>query len=87
VASSRVFVSAHYPSDVVAGFLLGGAFAWFFALTLAQAGIALAQERDGTIKARAIAMRHLFQQPGGFSVAMRCLWLAIFGLGSPAAAV
>jgi membrane-associated phospholipid phosphatase len=87
VASSRVFVSAHYPSDVVAGFLLGGAFAWFYALALAQAGTALAHKRDGTIKARAIAMRRVFLQPGGFSVAMGCLWLAIFGLGLPTAAV
>jgi membrane-associated phospholipid phosphatase len=87
VASSRVFVAAHYPSDVVAGFALGGAFAWFLALTFAQAGIALAQGREGTIKARAIAIRRTFSRPGGFSVAMGCLWLAIFGLGLPTSAV
>ena len=63
VASSRVFVLAHYPSDVIAGFLLGGAFTWFYALALAKAGIALARISGGTIKARAIAIRHIFLQP------------------------
>lgn len=87
VASSRVFVAAHYPSDVVAGFAIGGAFAWFLALALAEAGIALAYGLEGTIKARAIAVRRVFSQSGGFSIAMGCLWLAIFGLGLPTAAV
>jgi hypothetical protein len=87
VASSRVFVAAHYPSDVVAGFALGGAFAWFLALMLAEAGVALAHGPEGTIKARAIAIRSIFSLPGGFSIAMGYLWLAIFGLCLPTAAV
>lgn len=87
VASSRIFVAAHYPSDVVAGFAFGAAFAWFLALALAEAGIALANGLEGTIKARAIAIRRIFSQSGGFSIAMGCLWLAIFGFGLPTAAV
>jgi membrane-associated phospholipid phosphatase len=87
VASSRVFVAAHYPSDVVAGFAFGAAFAWFLALALAEAGIAFAHGLEGTIKARAIAIRRIFSLSGGFSIAMGCLWLAVFGFGLPTAAV
>lgn len=87
VASSRVFVMAHYPSDVVAGFLLGAAFTWFYAQALCQAEIVFARKPDGTIKARAIAIRHIFLRPGGFSIAMGSLWLAIFGLRPPTTAV
>jgi len=87
VASSRIFVAAHYPSDVVAGFALGAAFAWFLALMLAEARVGLAPGPGGTIKARATAIRSVFSRSGGFSIAMGCLWLAIFGFGLPTAAV
>ena len=87
VASSRMFVAAHYPSDVVAGFALGAAFAWFLALALAEAGVALAHGPGGTIKARATAIRSVFSRSGGFSIAMGCLWLAILGFVLPTAAV
>lgn len=80
VASSRVFVSAHYPSDVVAGFLLGAAFTWFYALALSHAGVVFARNPGGTIQTRAVAIRHIFLQPGGFSIAMGCFWLALFGM-------
>jgi len=30
IASSRVFVSSHYPSDVAAGMAIGIMGAWFF---------------------------------------------------------
>jgi len=83
VASSRVFVSAHYPSDVVAGFLLGAALTWFFALALEEAGLVFALKPDGTIKTRTIAIRHVFLRSGGFSIAMGSLWLAIIGRGIP----
>lgn len=81
VASSRVFVKAHYPSDVVAGFLIGAAFAWLYALALARCGVVFAR---GTMRPRVIAIRHIFLRPGGFSIAMGCLWLALFGVGARA---
>jgi undecaprenyl-diphosphatase len=37
IAISRVFVSAHYPSDVAAGMLIGVLGAWFFATRLPDA--------------------------------------------------
>lgn len=87
VASSRIFVAAHYPSDVVAGFTLGAAFAWYFALVLAEARVALAPGLGGTVKARAMAIRSTFSRSGGFSIAMGSLWLAILGFGLPTAAL
>lgn len=81
IASSRVFVAAHYPSDVVAGFLLGGALTWYYALALSAAGVVFLQKTDGVIRTRAVAIRHMSRQPGGFSIAMGSLWLAIFGVG------
>ena len=81
IASSRVFVSAHYPSDVVTGFLLGAAFTWYYAISLSLAGTAFLRSADGTIRARAVAIRRLLRKPGGFSIGMGCLWLAVFGVG------
>lgn len=79
VAASRVFVAAHYPSDVAAGFLLGASFSWFFALALCHAGTVFERGPDGTIKLRAIAMRRVFLRSGGFSIAMGNLWHALIG--------
>ena len=80
VASSRVFIGVHFPSDVVAGFLIGAGFTWLYVLALAEAGIVFAHGPGGTIRARTLAMRHVFLQPGGFSVAMGGLWLAVLGI-------
>lgn len=79
VASSRVFIGVHFPSDVVAGFMIGAAYTWFYALALAQAGIVFARQPGGTIRARVSAIGHIFRQPGGFSMVMGSLWLAVLG--------
>lgn len=39
LASTRIFVGAHYPSDVIAGFAFGLWFAWLVALVFAERGI------------------------------------------------
>jgi len=69
VAFSRVVVGSHYPSDVVGGFLLGGAYTWFYAVALAQAGIGFARGVDGTIRARVVAIRRVFWRPRRLQVA------------------
>lgn len=79
VASSRVIVGAHHPSDVVAGFLLGGAYTWFYALALAEAGIAFAREPSGPIRARVTAIRDVFRTRRGLSTALGGLFLAVVG--------
>jgi membrane-associated phospholipid phosphatase len=63
VAFSRVAVGAHYPSDVVGGFLLGAAYTWFYALALAEAGIGFAHGPGGTIRARVMGIRRVFWRP------------------------
>jgi undecaprenyl-diphosphatase len=79
IALSRVIVGAHYPSDIVAGFMLGSAFTWFYALALAGAGIGFAVTPSGTIKARAVAIRRVFGRPRGLSRALSGLWSAFAG--------
>jgi undecaprenyl-diphosphatase len=79
IALSRVVVGAHYPSDIVAGFMVGSAFTWFYALALAGAGIGFAVTPSGTIKARAVAIRGVFGRPRGLSRALRGLWSAFAG--------
>jgi len=78
VASSRVVVGAHFPSDVVAGFLLGAAFTWFYTLALAGARIGFARTPAGPITARVLAVRKVFKQPRGLRTAIAGLWSAIF---------
>jgi undecaprenyl-diphosphatase len=77
IAISRVVVGAHYPSDIVAGFMLGTGFTWFYALALAAAGIGFAVTPTGTIKARAVAIRGVFGRPGGLLRALRGLGAAL----------
>lgn len=79
VASSRVIVGAHYPSDVVAGLLLGAAYTWFYALALSEAGIAFAREPSGPITARVTAIRGVFRPRRGVSSALGGLFVAVVG--------
>jgi undecaprenyl-diphosphatase len=69
VAVSRVIVGAHYPSDVVGGFLWGAAYTWFYALALAEAGIGFARGPGGTLRARVVAIRRVFWRSRGLQVA------------------
>jgi membrane-associated phospholipid phosphatase len=69
VAVSRVVVGAHYPSDVVGGFLWGAAYTWFYALALAAAGIGFARGPGGTIRARVVAIRRVFWRSRGLQAA------------------
>jgi undecaprenyl-diphosphatase len=52
VATSRVFVRAHYPSDVLAGCLLGAFTAWLFARVLAQRRLIFGFDDAGSLTRR-----------------------------------
>ena len=52
IATSRMFVGAHYPSDVLAGGLLGGVTAWLIARILAQRRIVFGFSEDGSLVRR-----------------------------------
>ena len=52
IAASRMFVSAHYPSDVLAGGLLGGLTAWLIARVLAQRRIVFGFSEGGSLVRR-----------------------------------
>ncbi len=47
IAVSRLFIAAHYPSDVVAGGLLGALTAWLLARVLAQRRLLFDFDRNG----------------------------------------
>ena len=81
VASSRVFVGSHYPSDVVSGFLLGAGFAWSYAHSLTKRGIGFARNPGGAVRARVVAIRTVFWQPRGPMMAVTGLWSAMVGRG------
>ena len=60
IAASRMFVSAHYPSDVLAGGLLGGVTAWLIARMLAQRRIVFGFSESGGLIRRRGASGRLF---------------------------
>jgi membrane-associated phospholipid phosphatase len=60
VAASRMFVNAHYPSDVLAGGLLGGVTAWLVARAFAQRRIVFGFSEDGSLVRRKGASGRLF---------------------------
>jgi membrane-associated phospholipid phosphatase len=49
IGFARIATGAHYPSDVLAGLALGGAFAWFLARVLAQRRIVFRFDENGSV--------------------------------------
>ena len=77
LASTRVVVGAHYPSDVVAGFLLGAAFAYLLARYFAGSGYAVAIAGGRRIVARTDAIRRQLAREHGAPLAWRGLMTAL----------
>jgi membrane-associated phospholipid phosphatase len=50
VSFSRVFIGAHYPSDVLGGVALGALVAWLFARALAQRRVVFRFDEEGRVK-------------------------------------
>lgn len=82
-ASSRVIVLAHYPSDVVAGLLLGATVAYLVARLYARAGYGLRVGEGGRILTRTPTLRRLRRAPRATERIARALPVALLGRPSP----
>ena len=60
IAVSRLFVGAHYPSDVIAGGMLGGVTAWLMARALARRRLLFEFSSEGSLARRKGASGRLF---------------------------
>jgi undecaprenyl-diphosphatase len=81
VAASRVIISAHYVSDVLAGWVFGAGFTLLYAVAFAQAGVGFYRRSDGMVLARTGAIR-----AAGFGRMFAGLWSALFRGPRPALA-
>lgn len=66
IAVSRIVVGAHFPSDVVAGLIVGGLCATASLAFLARRRFALHVGHDGRLRPRLAATRHVLAKPSGF---------------------
>lgn len=62
LGGSRVVVGAHYPSDVVFGFLIGGAVAWIVCQAFAKRRIAFTVDKNGRLRPK--PWRNCYQRAG-----------------------
>ncbi len=60
IAMSRLFISAHYPSDVLAGGLLGALVAWLIARAMARYRLVFGFDKEGRLTRREGASGRLF---------------------------
>ena len=79
LASSRIVVLAHYPSDVVAGLLLGATVAYAVARVYARAGYGLRVGEDGRLVTRTPTLQRLRRGRGAVARIAWALPVALFG--------
>ena len=79
IAVSRVGVRAHFPSDVVAGLFVGGAFTYVYARALGRHGVAFQRQPDGSLMPKTAAIRGMLAHRGGGRAMLAGLRSAWFG--------
>lgn len=84
IATSRVLVRAHYPSDVVAGLFIGFAVTFLLAQVFGRRGIGFRHDGAGRLVPKTLALRRVFADPAGRRAAFAGLRAAY--LPAPAAA-
>ena len=76
VATSRVMIDAHFPSDVVAGALVGFGVGYVILRLMANAGIAFVNRPDGGVRSRFGVLRGL-RRRDELGALLPALWLAL----------
>lgn len=79
IAASRVVVGAHYPSDILAGLLVGYTFSIWLAYRFARYGWAFSLDPAGIIRARVAGLRRGFSRPGRATIVLAGLADALIG--------
>ncbi|MEC9342964.1 MAG: phosphatase PAP2 family protein, partial [Pseudomonadota bacterium] len=54
IAVSRPVLGVHFPSDILAGFCLGGVFSWLYARAFARKRLLFGFNRDGGLRVRPV---------------------------------
>jgi membrane-associated phospholipid phosphatase len=77
VAISRVMIGVHFPSDVVAGALIGASVGYFILRGMADAGIMFVRRPNGSIRGRFGVLRRVRRGRDGLAALFPALWIAL----------
>jgi membrane-associated phospholipid phosphatase len=77
VAISRVVIGVHFPSDVVAGALIGASVGYFILRGMADAGIVFVRRPNGSIRGRFGVLRRVRRGKDGLAALFPALWIAL----------
>lgn len=77
VACSRAMINVHYPSDVIAGLVVGSGIGWLILHRMARGGFGFVFRPNGSIGWRFGVVRHMRARGGWISGLMPPLWMAL----------